>query len=118
MSAKTSTAAHPDSAAAHAHFWELAEPWLARDGVERSTMMGFPCLRVQGAYFASIENKGEGLVVKLPKLRVIEAVASGEGQPFAPAGRTFREWLRVPYAQASTWPARLEEAFAFVSGAQ
>ena len=34
------------------YFWELAEPLLASEGVTRGTMMGFPCLRKHGAFFA------------------------------------------------------------------
>ena len=55
---------------AHAHFWSLSEPLLAEDGIARGTMMGLPCLRVDGQFFASVEHKGTRLIVKLPKARV------------------------------------------------
>ena len=102
---------------AHAEFWRLAEAWLARENVEKATMMGFPCLRYDGKFFASIEHKGDGLVVKLPRGRVAECVASGEGEPFAPAGKVFKEWLRVPWSEREHWGARIEEAYAFAGRA-
>lgn len=35
-----------------ARFWHLAEPLLGQPGVTRSTTMGLPCLRWNGAFFA------------------------------------------------------------------
>ena len=35
-----------------AKFWTLAEPMLTQAGVSRSTMMGLPCLRVDGVFIA------------------------------------------------------------------
>ena len=85
-----------DGASGEQRFWLLAEPILARAGVERSTMMGLPCLRVQGAFFASCDRRIGDLLVKLPPTRVEELVESGRAQPFAPAGRRFREWAVFP----------------------
>ena len=42
----------PDVTAGEARFWEIAEPLLEQPGIERSTMMGLPCLRIHGALFA------------------------------------------------------------------
>ena len=84
---------------AERRFWDLAEPLLlTRVGVTRSTMMGFPCLRINGGVFASLDRKNGNLVVKLPAERVTELVSAGKAQPFAPNGRTFREWAGVPVA--------------------
>ena len=33
------------------YFWELVEPLLAEDGIEEGSLMGFPCLRFNGAFF-------------------------------------------------------------------
>ena len=46
-------------------FWKLAEPLLRRAGVTRSTMMGFPCLRLDGDFFASCDSRSGALVIKL-----------------------------------------------------
>jgi hypothetical protein len=95
----------------------LAEALLERPEVSRGTMMGFPCLRVAGDFFACIHHEGTSLIVKLPAERVSRAVASGEGEPFAPSGRVFREWLLVPLRHSRRWKKLLDEAYTFVSGA-
>ena len=79
-----------------ARFWDLAEPLLGQPGVTRSTMMGLPCLRWNGAFFASCDRRTGDLLVKLAETRVDELVATGRAQPFAPAGRRFREWAAIP----------------------
>jgi hypothetical protein len=96
-------------------FWELAEPLLARPGISRSTMMGFPCLRVDGQFFASTDRSSGDLIVKLPAARVDELVTNGQAETFAPAGRPFREWAAVPYARMRMWKRLLDEAHEFVA---
>lgn len=96
---------------AAARFWELAADLLQRPGVTRSTMMGFPCLRLDGAFFASCDRRSGDLVVKLDEARTNALLASGTAEPFAPNGRRFREWATIPYAKRRTWAPLLEEAF-------
>ena len=95
-------------------FWELAEPLMAA-GAERSTMMGFPCLRIDGDFFASLEHRTGDLIVKLPADRVNQMIAAGEAEPFAPAGRRFKEWALITNREEATWEALLHDALAFVS---
>jgi hypothetical protein len=102
--------------AGEARFWDLAEPLLARPGVERSTMMGLPSLRIRGAFFASCDRRTGDLLVKLPEARVDELVAAGRALPFAPAGRRFREWAAVSSERSRSWKRLLDEALAFVQG--
>jgi hypothetical protein len=97
-------------------FWDLAEPLMAEGVADRSTMMGFPCLRTGGDFFASLDHRTGDLIVKLPADRVTELVESGEGQSFAPAGRTFREWVSMPEPDENRWKQLMDEARAFVSG--
>jgi hypothetical protein len=101
---------------ANAHetlFWELAGQLLAEPRVTRSTMMGYPCLRANGAFFACVERTTGHLIVKLPAPRVSELVATGQALPFAPNGRTFREWAAFPAADPDEWSALLAEARTF-----
>jgi hypothetical protein len=91
-------------------FWSYANPLLEQAGVTRSTMMGFACLRLEGAFFASCDHRSGDLVVKLDRERVRELVSSNKAQPFAPNGRVFREWAAVPVRLSRTWAGLLDEA--------
>ncbi|OGO53838.1 MAG: hypothetical protein A2Z32_13975 [Chloroflexi bacterium RBG_16_69_14] len=96
-------------------FWTLSEPMLADPSVSRSTMMGFPCLRLDGRFFASIDRDSKDLVIKLPARRVDVLVASGQGMVFAPNHRVFREWVAVPTLDRQVWAALLDEAKTFAA---
>lgn len=96
-------------------FWDLADEMYVDPSVERGTMMGFPCLRVNGEFFASLDKDTKHMIVKLPAARVDEIVTSGQGLSFAPAGRVFREWTAMPIPDEEEWRALLQEAKAFVS---
>jgi hypothetical protein len=94
------------------HFWVLAAPLLDQAGVTRSTMMGFPCLRLSGDFFASVDRRTGDLVVKLDAAQVDELVDGGEAASFAPSGRPFREWAAIPYERRRSWPGLLDRALA------
>jgi hypothetical protein len=113
---------HPPSTALCAgneiedQFWALAAALLKEPGLTRSTMMGLPCLRIDGRFFASLDRRTHCLVVKLPRAEVEALVDSGEALAFAPAGRVFREWAAFPPERFARWPEFLERARAFVGG--
>jgi len=96
-------------------FWQLAQQLLAEPGVSQGTMMGYPCLRANGAFFACVERATGHLIVKLPASRVSALVGTGQALPFAPNGRTFREWAAFPVADPGEWRALLAEAREFTS---
>lgn len=97
-------------------FWLLAAELMGDDArLVEGTLMNSRCLRVGEEFLALVDYKGSGLVVKLPKARVEELVAAGEGQPFGPAGRIFKEWLSVPKADPDTWRGLLREGIEFVA---
>jgi hypothetical protein len=100
-----------DRSNSQSRFWQLAQPFLAMPGVSRSTMMGFPCLRLHGDFFASWDGRAERLVVKLDSSSVETLIRIGEGLPFAPAGRRFREWVAVSATSPARWPVLLEDAY-------
>lgn len=77
--------------------------------------MGFPCLRVQGKFCASLEKDTADLIVKLPASRVKELIETGEVAPFAPNGRVFREWVLVVGHDEAQWQTLLDEAIAFAN---
>ena len=91
-------------------FWDLVEPMYADPAVQRSTMMGLPCVRLDGRFFASLDRRSGALLVKLPQQRVGQLIAGGRGEPFAPAGRVFREWVAIPRPDRRRWRRLLTEA--------
>jgi hypothetical protein len=97
-------------------FWNLADDLVHDSSITRSTMMGYPCLRHNGAFFACVERGTGHLIVKLPADRVQELVGSGCAESFAPNGRIFREWAAFTRPHRKQWIAVLDEARRFVSG--
>jgi hypothetical protein len=90
-------------------FDALAERFLPEPDVKEGQMFGMPILKVGSKVFAG-EWHGE-LVVKLPRERVEQLIAAGEGQPFEPmAGRAMKEWVLVENDELA------EEALGFVRG--
>lgn len=90
-------------------FWMIAED-LMSTRVEEGTMMGHRCLRADGDFAAMVGRKEQALIVKLSADRVSALIAAGSGEPFAPAGRVFREWVLISDVDESTWRALMEEA--------
>lgn len=92
---------------------DLTDDLLYEPAVGRSTMMGFPCMRRAGKFFASFDERAGALVIKLPRERVAELVEEGTGDPFAPNGRVFREWVSLPRPDRALWQQLLAEALDF-----
>jgi hypothetical protein len=92
---------------------ELTDDLLYDPAIGRATMMGYPCIRLAGKFLASYDDKARCLVVKLPRERVTELVESGRGDPFAPAGRVFREWAAITTVDRALWQQVLAEAVEF-----
>jgi hypothetical protein len=90
----------------------VAEELIASGQAEAGTMMGHPCLRRNGAFFATVGHDADELIVKLSAERVQELIAEGVGEAFAPAGKTFRAWVAIPRSKAEAWPALIREAHA------
>lgn len=105
----------PDPEVDDTLFWELAEPLMA-NGAEKSTMMGHPCLRINGDFFASMERRTGDLIVKLAADTVNEMIEAGTAEPFAPAGRRFKEWALITSRDEAQWEALLTDALAFIQG--
>src|SRR5215217_2247512 len=95
-------------------FWELADERCADPRITRSTMMGLPCLRWQGQFFACLDRRNGDLVVKLSASRVDELVDAKQGGSFAPAGRRFKQWATIRVAHQHLWAGYLAEALSFV----
>ncbi len=97
-------------------FWDLVNELREHDDrVGEGTIMGGRCARVAGEFLGLVDYKGSGMVVKLPRDRVTELIDQGIGQPFAPAGKVFREWVVIPKPDQRQWSKLLAEAVAFVA---
>ncbi|MEM7139818.1 MAG: hypothetical protein AAF548_02225 [Actinomycetota bacterium] len=96
-------------------FWDAAAPLLADGTVEEGTIMGGPCVRCRGEFVGMPHHNGDGIVVKLPRDDVDTMIESGEGAPFAPAGKTFREWVLVEAHDEDRWTDLLRASVAFVA---
>ena len=96
-------------------FTTLSHAYVSDGRATHGTMMGFPCLRRDGAFFASLDPATKALVVKLPADRVATLINMGPAEPFAPNGRRFREWAAVPHAAKAIWAELLEEAWSFAA---
>jgi hypothetical protein len=105
----------PDPTPETAFFWDIAERVLTEPGTDIGTLMQFPCLRVDENLFATCDHRTGDLIVKLPRGRVTQLIDDGQARPFAPAGRTFKEWATVPERDEAIWEALLTEARAFVA---
>lgn len=93
----------------------LREEFLRNPGVTESTMMGFPCLRFEGAFFAPLDPSAANLILKLPAERVTSLIDAGGGSSFAPNGRRFREWVAIGDADRATCVEFLQEALEFAA---
>lgn len=110
-------ASAPRDAAAEALFWELAgELCQTEPRLQEGTIMKARCLRFGKEFLALVDYKGSGLVVKLPAERVAALIDNGSGQPFAPAGRVFKEWLSVPRRDRRRWRSLLHEGMEHAAG--
>ena len=92
---------------------ELEEP-----GQKRRSSHGrsFPCLRINGVFYACVKRSTGNLIVKPSADRVTELVASDVGIPFAPHGTAFREWVAFPVPGEDELADLPAEAPAFVDG--
>ena len=93
----------------------IAQSELGAPGVTGGTGFGrSEGLRLRGKIFAMLVR--DELVVKLPKDRVDELVASGVAQRFdAGRGRPMKEWASVSVAASRRWPRLVKDAKTFVS---
>jgi TfoX/Sxy family transcriptional regulator of competence genes len=83
-------------------------------GAKGKKGFGSSALRVNEKIFAIVSSK-DAFVVKLPKERVEELVASGKGKRFDPGhGRIMKEWIELDLAISRSWLDLAKEAKIFV----
>jgi hypothetical protein len=83
------------------------------DETQPKNRFGSGALTIDGHIFAML-SRGR-LVVKLPRRRVDELVASGDGERFDPGhGRIMKEWLSLNPASHQEWLPLARAAMEFV----
>jgi TfoX/Sxy family transcriptional regulator of competence genes len=94
----------------------LANELLEEDpSIEHARMMNAFGLKANGKFFAMVVK--DELVVKLPRERVDELVATGKGRRFDPGhGRVMKEWASLRPANRQVCAGYVEEARSFVEG--
>ncbi|HEV2415758.1 MAG TPA: hypothetical protein VGX27_13215 [Candidatus Dormibacteraeota bacterium] len=102
-----------------ARYEELALRMKGKAGVTHVTEgKGFGSsgqLKVQGRIFAMLV-RGE-LVLKLPRGRVEQLIATGHGKHFdAGKGKPMREWFVLSPTSSTRWETLTQEALVFVRG--
>lgn len=97
------------------------------ESLAKSMLAGSPAQIGQGKGFGSTgQLKADGkifcmlvhdqLVLKLPRERVDDLVASGDGERFdAGKGKPMREWFVLSSSSKIQWPALAREALLFAS---
>ena len=97
-------------------FWGLAEPLLAEESIVKSTMMGFPCLRVNGDFFASVDRKTGDLIVKLPANQVLDLIETEVGSLLRQTAVASKSGYLFPTETSVLWQQLINDARAFVEG--
>ncbi len=97
-------------------FWDIAGELMSEDDrLVEGTIMGQPCLRLDGEFVAMPEHRSTRMVVKLDASRVEALIESGIAESFSPAGKIFREWAAI--AEPHHWEKLLREAVAKAAAA-
>src|SRR5215475_12016029 len=93
----------------------LVRDFIAQQGVtQEGKGFGSSALKVGGSIFALLSSRGQ-FVVKLPRRRVDELIASGDGDRFDPGhGRLMKEWLALRPSSSLDWVVLAREAMDFV----
>jgi TfoX/Sxy family transcriptional regulator of competence genes len=88
-------------------------PGVALPGAQGRRGFGSSALTARGSIFATLSR--DRLIVKLPRARVAELIASGQGEPFdAGKGRPMKEWPVVA-GDDQPWKKLSEKALSFVT---
>jgi len=89
---------------------DLSFKFVDTYGAEQSTMMGTPCLRYKGQFFAMMFEKEDALIIKVSKARVLELIENGLGREFNFTKKKFKEWVLIPETYENQYETLMLEA--------
>ncbi len=89
---------------------DLAFKFVDAHGAEESTMMGTPCLRYKGQFFAMMFEKEDALIIKVREARVLELIENGIGREFNFTKKKFKEWVLIPKIHENQYETLMLEA--------
>ena len=93
-------------------FWEVSAVALTHADVAIGTMASRACAaRARSLPPATTDPATSAS--SSPRHRVRQLIQSGGGQPFAPAGRAFREWILIADRDPARWTQLIDEARVF-----
>ena len=76
-------------------------------------MMGSPCLRYKGEFFAMMFDREQSLIIKVAPERVNELIAQGVGNEFNFTKKRFKEWVLIPLDREREFEAFAHEALEY-----
>ena len=94
-------------------FWDVAESYINSEKATEGTLMNTACVRVRGEFVAMPDHKLGHLIAKLPASRVAALIAAGDGAPFGPGGKVFKEWVLLAERNEALWKNVFDEAVTF-----
>ncbi|MEM8861719.1 MAG: hypothetical protein AAGD96_25620 [Chloroflexota bacterium] len=96
------------------YFWTVVEPMLVDEALSKGRLMAYPCVRVNGNWFAAAHHITGDLVVKLPESRVQEIIEFGQGKSSWSGGRRFKERVIISERDRVFWIRLIREARTYV----
>ena len=87
---------------------KIKDTFLKLDDVQKQG----EALKIKRKMFVFLNQ--DNITVKLPKNRVTELLASGEGLPYDPGnGKIMKEWVTIPLKISDKWMAFVQEGMEF-----
>ena len=93
-----------------AFLWADIFDSLQNDDLQRSTVIGLPCLRIYDHIIATLDIENAAVIIKLPVHLVNYLVAEGWGHYFTTASRTHEQWIRINRVEPVLWKELIQEA--------
>ncbi len=95
------------------NYEDIEHSFLQEHNVDRSTMMGTPCLRYKDEFIAMMFEKEDALIIKTSPERVLQIIESGAGMEFNFTKKRFKQWVMIPLEFMDQYEGYLMEALRY-----